>query len=565
MINEPLFQSDFISALLRNFSYYLSYRNWTLHLAVVFALLWLTCKWLGKKNTGLAVPFAQLPSLGFNKKSPWDIGTAVVLGACFVFYALAVFYIDASLFANIDTMGIGTTSVFKQGIHPFYGYAHRLAPFGFFDLNLIYALTHNYNLINIYILLQTAAVIWLLYIIFDYIPVPARLLGIAAALCAPAFFLTNNIVFPERMILIFICLSLLFLKKFLIGQNYRHLWYYALFMTVAIFSKETVLFFYFGIFVLLAVYNIYAEKIIPASFLHPFQSARQFPVETITFLSLLSFCMIYLFLMPPLEENGALLIRRAALPDVIRLYRIELGIIAAAALLFIYRLIARRQKFDIGVFALFGSLSSGIFIVFVYRFIPFIGFLANKTYYMQLSVFFALIYIFSGLKKKYTAAALFTLFFGMSSFYNWQALQTEQGRSYRQVAEYIVGDIAPDKTAGIYISENTEFDPTEILPWSSAYKYYFPNYRLTFKTYCNDPITNAKLRQTYFVDQQSVRIYFPVKFQDFPEPGDYYVVKKNEGSKDSINLLKEIPHQMLYENKFFYVFKILTDKKDAVN
>lgn len=103
--------------------------------------------------------------------------------------------------------------------------------------------------------------------------------------------------------LIFICASLLMLKKYLAAPRTSLLILFCILMNLAIYTKETVILFYAGLLAVDVLYLVFRGTVKPASFLHPFKTAKELPLEFIMFLSMAVFAFIYLLFGLGIESN----------------------------------------------------------------------------------------------------------------------------------------------------------------------------------------------------------------------------------------------------------------------
>jgi hypothetical protein len=136
----------------------------------------------------------------------------------FSIYAVTMLLQDNSLFNNPDLMSLNTIFIFHRGLAASYGPA-RMCPVSFFDLNALYAITHNFYIISVYIMLKQALILWLLYCFLNFLSPAKRLFTLGTIQLVPAVFWLNGIIFPEQNILIFILASLLCLKRFSAGKR----------------------------------------------------------------------------------------------------------------------------------------------------------------------------------------------------------------------------------------------------------------------------------------------------------------------------------------------------------
>ncbi len=127
MLQEPLFQENILSTILRNFDFYLFGSNWlpyALGLLALLSLTVLTLKWAGAEKENYLFPPHHIP---FNRYNQSGLYFCLL---CFGIYAFNVFSLDNTLFNNYDLMSLNTTFIFEKGVAATYA-NNRLAPVSF--------------------------------------------------------------------------------------------------------------------------------------------------------------------------------------------------------------------------------------------------------------------------------------------------------------------------------------------------------------------------------------------------------------------------------------------------
>lgn len=297
MYTPPLFEPNILSTLLRNFSFYFRDGYWGYVFLVIMGLILFPFIWLRARPAAFSFPDRIYL---FNPRS--DKMAAVWAFLAFTILCAIIYSQEMSLFANFDLMSIGTTVNFAEGKGT--GISDiRFSPFGNVELNLFYAVSHNMYIVSGMVLGETALLLYLFYRLFDFIPVSRRLYALALATLYPALVWINNPIFPERLMLIFICASLLMLKKYLAAPRTSLLILFCILMNLAIYTKETVILFYAGLLAVDVLYLVFRGTVKPASFLHPFKTAKELPLEFIMFQSMAVFAFIYLLFGLGIESN----------------------------------------------------------------------------------------------------------------------------------------------------------------------------------------------------------------------------------------------------------------------
>lgn len=167
MLQEPLVQNNILATILRNFNFFLFGSDWlpyALGVLIFLSLTVLILKLVRAEKENYLFPASCCLSLHQNQN-----GLFFCL-LCFGIYAFNIFSLDNTLFNNYDLMSVNTTFIFDKGVAATYA-NDRLAPISFFDLNFLYAITHNFVLINIYVILKQALILWLLYNLLNYIQI----------------------------------------------------------------------------------------------------------------------------------------------------------------------------------------------------------------------------------------------------------------------------------------------------------------------------------------------------------------------------------------------------------
>lgn len=523
MYTPPLFEPNILSTLLRNFNFYFHDGYWGYVYLVIMGLILFQFTWLRVRPAALSFPDHAYP---FNFQSDKVAGIAALLA--FVILCAIIYTQEMSLFANFDLMSIGTTVNFVEGKGT--GISDiRFSPFGNVELNLFYAISHNLYIISGLVLGETALLLYLLYRLFDFIPVTRRLYALALATLYPALVWVNNPIFPERLMLIFICASLLALKKYLVAPKTSRLIWFCVLMNLAIYTKETVILFYAGLLAADILYLTFRGVIKPISFLHPLKTAKELPLEFIMFFSMAVFAFIYLLFGLGIESNQY--ISAHISNDAWKKYYLEFFVCGAALVALVFS-----QKAT----ALFSGLLAGSFVLLF--FVAFKLSIYNdntSSYYAIVSGVFGLFIFFYAASKK-SALTLFGIaFLATSTIQNISLYQNQNGSAYYDAARFISLLNTGAKPLSIFVKDslNGKYEDYIINCYRSAYKFYFPERNFVFKT-------NSA------ADRQNNILKFPLKYQERPQPGDIYVENKFYGTDVPENF------KLLHENRIFRIFEI---------
>lgn len=554
-MTEPFFQNDIISTIFRNLNFYFFGAIWYKYAITVFIILFLITIGIYKNNR-IVIPF-NFPknNYSFNHLN-YDNDFALVLCIIIISFYTSIMYLVAnSLFNNYDLMSLNTTFILKQGMAASYG-TSRLCPISFFDVNIIYAITHNYNLINLVILAKQMVIGILLYRYLNFMNVTKRLLTISAILISPAVFWINNIIYPEQNMLIFVIASLICAKKYYQNQKFSYLFCFTLFTNLAIYTKETVTVFYTGLLIFSILYHIYNENINLSNIWKVFRLTRLFPIETIIFASTFIFAIFYLFLVTETKENFYIFTRNSPIIDIVNLYKLEFVIISAGWGVAIIKLLKKTKNsnpvFNEGL--LFAGSFLLIYITFYLRIMPILEHVSHKSYYAILTTIFGIIYLAQNIKSNKVLIVLLAFMIGYSSVINYRNYNKENGIYYQEVAEYFSEELKTQKQLNIMISKNSEQTDWAFETWSSSYKYYFPDSNITFKFayLAEDSVLN---QLSLFIYNKNSQVITKIKGAEIPEKNDYFIIKKGIADQD-FDVIKNRPHELVYENKLFKVYQI---------
>lgn len=289
MIEIPWLRSDVAANIRNNFAFYFGYERFGLYAACVAAVIVLNCMAVKFFFAGEYRFSAGDRRFFFNRKDKSELAGAAALAFSFLLYALNLFSLELSVFGNYDQMVVNNILDMRRGLQPVFT-SMRFNPAAGIDHNIIYGITHHYALIGGWVLLKQALCLWLLYRFFVFVPAARRLFMLAAVNFLPAVFWVNGIVYSEQNTLIFVLLSLTALQKYDGRHGLRQLLWFALWANLAIYTKETNIFVYFGILLYLVLAKVWAGKITLRSFLSPFKTVAGMPAEGV-----LSGCLIIVY------------------------------------------------------------------------------------------------------------------------------------------------------------------------------------------------------------------------------------------------------------------------------
>ena len=165
--------------------------------------------------------------------------------------------------------------------------------------------------------------------------------------------------------------------------------------------------------------------------------------------------------------------RRLSFSELFRLYIIEIMLTITGWLTFAKKIIYK-EKFEGTIFnegLLFAATGIILFLLFLLQISPGMSH-SHKSYYAILCSTFSLVY----------------------------TLSKENGKHYKEVAEFISSRLETSENITICIAKNAEENPWIYESWSSAYSYYFPNKNIIFKF--------DWLNQNYYTNMQTYRQYY---------------------------------------------------------
>ena len=560
MFDKPLFQDDIWQNLWLFNKNYLTTRTWPLWLGGVYGVLLIAIFFLRKsfRNKSLYNDTFSSQIYTFDKNSYKQWGAFIFVCLAIAISQFYAYFGENTLFENYDLMAINTTRSMRYGLVASFDYI-RVIPFASWYLSTLYAITQNIYMIKILVLLQTILCAWTMYIFFNYIPVARRLVMTGLMILLPTYMQTTNIIFPERDMIIALMLGLIIARKYCQTHLLRWGVLFILFCNLAIYTKETCITFYLGILLTSLIYNVFNGQINYRSFLHPLKTISCYPLEFLIGISLLCYSGIFIFM-----QNGSnfyLSANNQPLIAQIKTYWVEIILVLLAVWLSIQKLrknpIKNNPLFQEGLVA--GALCSALLVVVILRLSPSTPHLAGRSYYMLLSVVFALAYIFKQMSSRKLLGVLSVLLICYSCYANINYKRAEVGKYYHEVAEFMEQNSAPGTVTKIFVMEGPY--ATKMLwqwiveTWSTSYRYYFNDRTMIFKSDIHylDRTIVSKLRLYASIPL----IYFPLVPQALPQAGDWLIINKHNQSTKANNARKNYSDHKVFENELFEVYKPL--------
>lgn len=548
MYQPPWFRDDIGQRLISNFYYYFTANDWGLHFLII-------CLVLGSFLLFLRPTNQSYTEIKPNKVFLWQDGdwTALIYPAAVVIFYLYIFYHqEPSIFSFPDLMAQLNLDIFKNGVTPVYGQYNRVRPFGFWENNIFYAISENMYILNLTVWLSVLAFMTLLYFWLNFIPVKKRLALIGLLVLLPGYFWLNNIIFNERIWLIEIIASLMFLRRFIFYGGRLNLALFALLMNIAIYSKETITLLYAGILLAFGLEKILSGKLIPKDFLHPLQLLRKFPVEVVLFASLLFFFVFYHLHLFSITDSAYLEKRTGSFPSLIQLYWYETVVSLIAAGVLVCRLAGRKIDTLWDGIAL-GSLAVTGYVYYL-KLVPESQFMAWKSYYLIIPGVFLTIYVLNATKNRkiFYAAVCFLTIYAVA--FNLSKIDVLEGQEYRETAEFIEKESKTGEPFNLYMSPHSELNIWWYGAWASALKYVLPDRIINIKLFALPKYQNELTLLFYQNDTEN---YQPIRLEkEKPQPGDYYMLRRNEKYQEDMKFLSGKKYQKVLKNRSFEIYLV---------
>lgn len=510
MKQEAWFQPDIWATMARNFDFYFFCGPWIFVAAAAALILLLNFAIVFRRHPVWEYNFFPAEKCRFDAGSRDDVWALAVCGAVFGLYVANMYGGENSIFAHLDLMSVNTLNIFDQGVVPEYS-AIRFSPLAFWDINAVYAVTHNYYLIHLYTAAKLLLILYLLYRLFDFVPVRLRFYGMALTVLLPSFFWLNSVIFPEQNAIIAFLLSLAALKKFGATRHYRWLLGFVAAMNWAIYTKETVILLYAVVAGVSLLANVAAGKIDMKSFLHPWRTAARFPVEYLIFWTALLFVSFYMLLTDSTFPNIYIASHQTGFLKILNIYKLNLLLAAYGAGLMLYRLFYKK----IGAFwmmnegLLCGALTVTYAVVFYFGIIPYPEY---KTYYLVLSDIVLVWYAVQNTPSvKLKVAAMAALAF-LCALVDFSFYEQDEGRDRREAVEFIGRQTAGGEETVFFMPVHTIGDLWELESWNSAFKHSFSERNLIFKNQMGAVLGNGTM-------------FYPM-VSGAPRSGDYVIEVK---------------------------------------
>lgn len=530
MLQTPLFEPNIFATLVRNISFYLNDGYWGYVFSGIMLLVLAQLLWL-KPRPGLNISELSFPreTFSFSRKSRSDIGALCFFLLCFGIGTAVLYSLDMTLFNNFDLMNVGTTVTFEEGKGT--GISDiRFSPLANVELNLFYAVSRHLAVVTAFTLAETALLLFLLYRLFAFIPVPARLVALGIVMLSPSFLWLNNPVYPERLMLLFICGSFLALRKYFETSLARHFFLFVVLLNLALYTKETVILFYTGFLAAAVLCLIYAGKLVPVSFLHPVATARKFPAEFMMFFSMLVFALVYLLFGVGFADNEYIVSH--SIHDAWKNYWLEflLWILAAVCL-------AAAKKKNI---FMAGLLTGSLVVLAAISWWLKIANGLYASYYAVIAAVFSIMILAYACRRPSAGIMLAVLVLCFSGYQNIKIYRMQNGAYYRQTAEFLSEHKFGSRTVHLYVKDSVNglYEGYVADCYRSAYKYYFPAQHLVFKTGAKDSDRTGDLLKHTLI------------YQAEPQPGDVYIENRFHSRPHPEN------YRLIYENRLFRVFDI---------
>jgi len=454
--------------------------------------------------------------------------------ACIVIHSFSLFYVEGSIFSNVDIMHDG----FNTGTWQQYGYLSRLNPLVFLNLTILYGITHNFFVITLYLIVTNLLLMFLLYRLFDMIPASGRLWILGLVMLLPSYFGINNIVFTEREALIYIVSSLLCLKKWVMVKKLHWIGLFLFFANVAIYTKESILLFYVGLVVVSLGVAIYQGTFNVASFGHPLRTIRQFPLEFLIGVTVVIFVLQYVVVIRDVIDNPYLQSSRYGLwPQVWNLYWFEILLIVVS----VPFMILSKKSCPLLTLLYWSNLFGIAYIIGYLRLCP-TGCFANRTYYVVVPMMFIMICLSGKLYLKRFFYVFAAGVLAVSGWINFEIVSRDIGKDSLEVATYL------SKIPHLRVHLDSNFAKTwwHCFVWPNAFKTAYPSRDVVFKVdECFVYENVAETTKNYGIDvTKNIN------------PGDYYLISKEKDYSSDLNKLSDYRCEKAFENNFYLLYRI---------
>ena len=548
MINEPLFENNIIENIFRNFQYYLFFDNWFYYAIGTLVVFCITC---GLLKPHIIVPTNLFPQTSKNK---YQLQPAIYLPILVLsIYSITIYTLENSFFNNYDLMNLSTQYILSRGVTPFLNFT-RLAPVAFFDLNFVYAITHNFYLINIYIILKQILIAILFYHHLNFMSSTKRLITISLLLFIPTLFWINNIIFSEQNLLIFILASLILVRKFLQTQKFSYLCGFTIFTLAAVYTKETTIIFYFGIMITGILWNIFNKKLNFSNLFNIPFFIKNFPIEFIILLICISYSIFYFFIVNTSKSNIYIMIHLQSISHLFNLYKFEIIITLLAWSIMLGKIIKHKithPLFEEGT--MLGGSFILLFIILHLQMSPVAAHVRLKSYYALLPAIFSLIYIIKNINIKKLFVSFISCTIIYSVLVNYKIYKNEVGHYYRDVAEFFNKE-PQNNTTIIMFSPHTEKSDWIREGWAISFQHHLPEHNITFNF--SDLANKTPQNQTtLFLYKKLRKNMKPIIGITQPQSGNHYIIK-NDVFEQDYPLIKDLEHELVFENKLFQIYKI---------
>ena len=274
--------------------------------------------------------------------------------------------------------------------------------------------------------------------------------------------------------------------------------------------------FYAGLLGYMILRRVFCGEIGLESFLSPFKTVARMPAEYMLFWTLFIFLTCYLLLQDPRVDDAYLQTHHAALPVVVAINKLVLGLNVLALLLWSVKTLRRKEEKNnlLCEGVLLGCTLVTAVVVFKLQVVVIPDY--YKTYYLYLPAVFCSGYIFSFFRRRLWLWALFAPIVLYAGYVNYNTYMREEGEERRGVAEFIVSR-AENEAVSIYVysQEMTAHRWWKVTGWAAALKYLYPAGDIVFKT----ALRFSDFHVENDMDSYEVRVAPPV-------PGDYILVHK---------------------------------------
>lgn len=261
---------------------------------------------------------------------------------------------------------------------------------------------------------------------------------------------------------------------------------------------------------------------------------------------MLIYALLYLLYIYAITDNIYVASHQSNnLLEMIMTYKLELFLISIA----IITLLSTKKNTFISNSLMIGGIITTYVVICVLKLSTTIY---PGNYFLCIPTTLALIIIFYHLKSKFLIFILSSFLCIIFIYKDYIIHNSQNGKEYRTICEYLTSNQSDN--IPLFIAKHSEHHHSSqwfVKTWSSILKYYFPNKKIT--------IISPQFSQSNPIDIELWNmspLYYPLIYRENPQSGDFYIIKKTDKYTDDLSVIKDMKHELIYQNKLFEVYKI---------